>query len=47
MLYFEDPAKNLLTILSHNILLTNVTRLVFFQDGGILIAFFARLSGNI
>ena len=28
-------------------LLTNLTRLVLIQDGGILIAFFARLSGNI
>ena len=39
--------KILLTFLRHITLLTNATRLVFFQDGGTLLAFFADLSGKI
>jgi len=37
---FVNPAKNQLTFLCHNWLLTSVTRLIFFQDGGNLFAFF-------
>lgn len=37
------PRKIPLTFLRHITLLTNVTRLVFFQDGGTLLAFFGRL----
>ena len=41
------PRKIPLTFLRHITLLTNVTRLVFFQDGGTLFAFFSRLYGKI
>jgi len=37
---FVNPAKNQLTFLRHNWLLTSVTPLIFFQDGGNLFAFF-------
>ena len=37
--------KILLTFWRHITLLTNVTQLVFFQDSGTLLAFFASLSG--